>query len=108
MDNVVEGTVLASRVPGISGEVFNIALGEEHSVLELLQELNAIMDLSIPPAFQPIRTGDVRRTLADCSKAKRLLRWEGRVTFSDGLRRTVEWFRKKGDMLVFSLPGKIK
>jgi nucleoside-diphosphate-sugar epimerase len=93
VDNVVDATILASRIAGVSGEVFNIALGEEHSVLELLEELNAVMGLSITPSFKPHRPGDVRRTLADSSKAMRLLRWKGRVGFSEGLGRTVDWFR---------------
>jgi nucleoside-diphosphate-sugar epimerase len=94
VDNVVEGTILASDVPGVSGEVFNIALGEEHTVLDLLNELNTIMGLSVKPDLQPKRPGDVLRTLADASKAKRLLGWQGTVSFSEGLRRTVEWFRE--------------
>ena len=93
VDNVVEGTLKASQTSGVSGEIFNIALGEEHTVLDLLKELNAIMGLSIPPSFQPPRPGDVQRTFADSSKAERLLRWNGHVSFSEGLRRTVEWFR---------------
>ena len=93
VENVVEGTILASQVPGISGEVFNLALGEEHSVLELLEELNRVLGLAIQPTFHPPRPGDVRRTLADPSKAMRLLGWQGRVTFAEGLRKTIEWFR---------------
>ena len=93
VDNVVEGTLAASQAPGVNGEVFNIALGEEHTVLDLLDALNKIMQLSIPPAFKPPRPGDVRRTLADPSKAMRLLGWNGTVPFAEGLRRTVEWFR---------------
>ena len=93
VDNVVEGTILASQTPSVSGESFNIALGEEHTVLELLDELNKIMGLSVAPDFQPSRLGDVRRTLADPSKAQRLLKWQGKVNFIEGLRRTVEWFR---------------
>ena len=94
IDNVVDGTLRAAQVPGVSGEVFNIALGEERSVLELLRELNAILDLSIPPSFKPPRPGDVKRTLADASKAKRLLGWQGSVGFTEGLRRTVAWFQE--------------
>jgi len=94
IDNVVEGTLLAARVPGVSGEVFNIALGEAHTVLDLLRELNRIMGLSVKPAFKPPRPGDVRRTFADASKARRLLGFRGSVSFAKGLRRTVEWFRK--------------
>ncbi|MBI3011620.1 MAG: SDR family oxidoreductase [Candidatus Omnitrophica bacterium] len=93
VDNVVEATILASQAAGVSGEEFNVALGEEHTVLDLLNELNAITGRSIPPAFQPPRPGDVLRTYADSSKAERLLQWKGTVTFSQGLRRTVEWFK---------------
>ncbi len=93
IDNVVEGTIRASQTAGISGDVLNIALGEEHTVLDLLKELNAIMGLSIAPTFLPPRPGDVFRTFADASKAMRLLQWRGRVPFAEGLRRTVEWFR---------------
>lgn len=91
--NVVEGTIRASRLPGLSGEVLNIALGEEHTVLELLEDLKAIMGRSIAPTFLPPRPGDMHRTLADPSKAKTLLQWNGGVNFREGLRRTVEWFR---------------
>jgi nucleoside-diphosphate-sugar epimerase len=94
VENVVDATVAASQTSGISGEVLNIALGEEHSVLDLLRELNDIMGLSIAPAFQPRRPGDVLRTFADASKAMRLLpTWTRRIAFAEGLRRTVEWFR---------------
>ena len=93
VQNVVEGSILASQVPGVSGEVFNLALGEEHSVLDLLHELNAIMGLSIKPAFKPHRAGDVKRTLADSSKAATRLGWTGRIRFVEGLRKTVDWFR---------------
>ena len=95
VENVVEATMLASRVAGVSGEVFNIALGEEHTVLHLWEELNRIAGSSIPPAFQPPRPGDVRRTLADPSKAIQKLQWKGRVRFSEGLQQTFEWFRDR-------------
>ncbi len=94
IDNVAEATILASKAPKVAGEVFNIALGEEHTVLDLLSELNKIMGLSVPPAFKPPRPGDVKRTFADPAKAKRMLNWKGSVSFSEGLRRTTEYFKK--------------
>jgi len=93
VDNVVEATILASHASGISGEVFNVALGEEHSVFHLFQAINAILKTSTPPTFQPPRPGDVQRTLADSSKALRRMDWHGRIGFSEGLRRTVAWFQ---------------
>ncbi len=94
VDNVAEATILASQTSGISGEVLNVALGEEHTVLDLLREINTIMGLSVPPMLKPPRPGDVHRTFADSSKAQRLLRWKGKISFSEGLRRTVDWFRQ--------------
>ena len=94
IDNVVDGTLAAARVPSVSGEVFNIALGEEHTVLDLLKEINDIMGCSVAPKLEPPRAGDMRRTFADSTKAQRLLGWKGKVSFSEGLRRTVDWFRQ--------------
>jgi dTDP-glucose 4,6-dehydratase len=94
VDNVVAGTIRASEAPGIGGEVFNIALGEEHTVLDLLNEINKILGTNIKPQFVEPRPGDVRRTYADSSKAKRLMGWQGHVSFSEGLRRTAEWFKR--------------
>lgn len=94
VDNVAEATILASQVPGVgTGEVFNIALGEENTLLDLLAQLNSIIGTDIKPDFKPKRAGDVYKTFADSSKAERILGWKGKVNFAEGLRRTVEWFR---------------
>jgi len=94
IDNVVEANLLAVNKEGISGEVFNIASGKDYSVLELLDILNKIMDKDIKPEFLPPRPGDVRRTWADISKAKRLLGFEPKIDLLKGLERTVSWFRE--------------
>jgi nucleoside-diphosphate-sugar epimerase len=95
VDNVADATIAASQTPGLGGEVLNIALGEKHTVLDLLKYLNEIMGLSIKPTFQPKRAGDVYITYADPSKAMGLLKtWKERISFQEGLRRTVDWFKK--------------
>jgi len=94
VDNVVEGTIKASTAPNVSGEAFNIALGEEHTVLDLLDEINKILGTSVKPTFKPPRPGDVKRTLSDSSKARTLLQWDGKIGFAEGLRRTVAWFKE--------------
>lgn len=94
VDNVAQATILASQTPSLGGEALNVALGEEHSVLDLLSELNKIMGLEIPPSFRPPRAGDMQRTYANPAKAQRLLKWQGSVPFVEGLRRTVAWFRE--------------
>ena len=93
VENVVEATLLAAQIPGISGEVFNVGLGEERTILDLLEHLNQIFGSMIRPRLSPNRPCDVHRTVADSSKAAHLLNWKPSVGFVEGLVRTVEYFR---------------
>ncbi|MCM8765513.1 MAG: SDR family oxidoreductase [Candidatus Omnitrophica bacterium] len=95
IENVVKANLLATTKEGISGEVFNIASGKDYSVLDLLGILQRIMHKKIKPKFFPPRPGDVRRTWADISKAKRLLGFIPQIDFERGLEKTVAWFKEK-------------
>ncbi len=94
VDNVVYGNLAAMRAPAsVSGETFNIACHEEFSVLDIYHALRKIMEVqALRPTFAPKRAGDVRRTYADISRAKRLLRFKVQTRFYPGLKKTVEWF----------------
>lgn len=91
--NVVEANLLACEADGVAGETFNIACGQQHTLLELLAILNDLMGTRIEPAFGPPRPGDIRHSQADISKARRLLHYEVRVGVHEGLARTVAWYR---------------
>lgn len=93
IDNVVEANILSAVTPKIKYEVFNVANGKDHTVLELASLLNKIIGKNIAPKFLSPRPGDVFRTLADVSKIKKLLRFDRRVDFKEGLGRTVEYFK---------------
>jgi UDP-glucose 4-epimerase len=58
-----------------------------------LSELNQVMGTSVEPIFQPERPGDVRDSLADIGRAQSILGYKPEVTFAEGLRRTVEYYR---------------
>ncbi len=94
VENVVQANLKAGRAKGVSGQVFNIASGATHSVLELSRLLNEEMGSRIRPKFLPIRRGDVRKTWADIGKARRLLGYRVAVGFEEGLSRTVAWFKE--------------
>lgn len=93
VDNVVEGNLCAMNAQGVSGDVFNIACNDEYSILDILHSLQKILKIK-PKAvkFLPKRAGDVRRTFADISKAKRKLGFKVQTRFFEGLEKTVAWF----------------
>jgi len=95
VSNVVEANIKAATTANIKCEVFNIACGRSYSVLDIVKYVNKILNKNIKPKFTPQRPGDVKDTLADISKAKKLLGFEPEVGFLEGLKRTVEYFQNK-------------
>ncbi|MDD4879140.1 MAG: SDR family oxidoreductase [Candidatus Omnitrophica bacterium] len=93
VDNVVEANLTAAVREGVSGEAFNVACGKGYNLLELVRILNEIIGKGIKPRFMPPRAGDVKHTLADIAKMKKLLKFDPKVDFVLGLRKTVEYFR---------------
>lgn len=93
--NVVEANLKACVVPGISGEIFNVACGTSTSVIDIVNMLNRILKTKIRSEYAPKRAGDVRKTYADIGKIKRLLKIRSLIQFEEGLKKTVEWFMER-------------
>ncbi len=93
IDNVVEANLLAARAASVGGEVFNVGCGERVSLLEIIAKLETILGRRLAREHRPLRQGDVPHTLADVSKAKRLLGYSPLVPFDEGLQRTVDYFK---------------
>jgi nucleoside-diphosphate-sugar epimerase len=92
IDNVVLANILACTAPKASGEVFNIACGKRYTVIELAEKIARIMRMNLDLEFGPARPGDVKHSLADIRKARRILKYTVKVNFDEGLRRTIHWF----------------
>ena len=95
IENLISANILSAKTPGIKHEVFNVADGKDYTVLELVSALNRIMAKNIQPKFLPVRAGDVLRTCADISKIQQKLKYQPSVSFEEGLKYTVEYFKKK-------------
>ena len=95
ISNVVDANLASCEAPGASGMVFNVACGEDYSVVDVAEGLKKIMGKDIESVYGPRRTGDPDRTYADISSLKNVLGVEPRVGFHEGLERTVKWFTNK-------------
>jgi UDP-N-acetylglucosamine/UDP-N-acetyl-alpha-D-glucosaminouronate 4-epimerase len=92
IDNVVSANILAMTVPGVAGEVFNVACGTRHSLLGIAAAIGDFLGRAPARRHVEARAGDVRHTLADISKAGRLLGYRPLVDFAEGMRRTCAYF----------------
>jgi UDP-glucose 4-epimerase len=94
--NVVQANLLAADAPGVAGRTINAADGRSIDLLTLIRLLNQFLEMKMTPKFAPPRAGDVRESLADITLARRLLNYEPRVSFEEGLRRSIDYYRHCG------------
>jgi nucleoside-diphosphate-sugar epimerase len=96
VENVVSANLLAVEMPAtlIAGRVFNIACGERHTLNETYSKLANLLEYPHPAEYAGEREGDVRDSLADISAAQTALGYVPSVSFDEGLRRTVDWYRE--------------
>jgi UDP-glucose 4-epimerase len=93
IDNVVQGNLLAAEAPEAVGQTINVACGESFDLLRLVKGINKALGTDVKPIFQPARVGDVRDSLADISLARKVLKYEPKIGFDEGLKRTVEFYK---------------
>jgi nucleoside-diphosphate-sugar epimerase len=91
--NVVDGVLRACSAPGASGQVINVATGGRISLNQLFRAIRDLTGAQVEPTYAGSRAGDVRDSQADITRARELLGYEPAVSFEDGLRRTLEWYR---------------
>lgn len=97
VDNVVSANLLACTAPGekVNGKVFNVAAGKNFSVNDLYALLQDLTGFRHAAVNAPPRGGDVRDSLADISRAEKAMGYKTLVEFEEGLRRTVEWYKRE-------------
>ena len=93
IDDIVSANLIAMEKG--DNDIFNIGSGIGTSVNEIYQQLKEILNFPHDPVYAPPRTGEINRIYLDAAKAKKILGWECRVSFREGLSKTVDWHRKQ-------------
>jgi nucleoside-diphosphate-sugar epimerase len=95
IDNVVEGNLLACKAPAaqVAGKMFNLATGRRVTLNETFKALQKLTSYSGSPIYAAERGGDIKHSLADISLAETNLGYKPKVSFEEGLQKTVDWYR---------------
>ncbi len=94
IENVIHANMLAARAERTAGAVVNIACGERISVNEVIARINEILGTSVSANHADERAGDIKHSWASIDRAAALIGFRPTVSFSDGLRRTIDWYRE--------------
>lgn len=95
VENAVQANVLAlfTKEKQSVNQVYNIAVGEQTTLNQLLETIKQIAGSDLAPIYREERRGDVKHSLADISKAKNLLKYNPAFNIKEGLEKTFEWYR---------------
>ena len=94
IDNVVAANLSAASAKDASGKVINVANGERVTLNQLLSELKELTGKQdVNAEYADARVGDVRHSLADITRARKILNYESKVDLREGLRRTIDWWK---------------
>ena len=95
IDNVVEANLLACKSPAsqVAGKMFNVATARRVTLNETFVALQKLTSYSGSPIYAAERGGDIKHSLADISSAEAHLDYKPKVSFEEGLRKTVDWYR---------------
>lgn len=93
--NVVNANLLSIEADCQPGSIFNCACGENISVNKLLSDINIITGKNIKAKYMNSKMGDVKHSLADISSAKKYLNYEPEIKFSEGIKKTINYFVDK-------------
>ena len=92
--NIVNANIHALNHAEAPGQIFNIAMGTGSSLNSLVKTLYQLTGITIDADYTDARSGDIRHSYADVSKALNVLQFESEVSVVDGLRSTIDWYRR--------------
>jgi UDP-N-acetylglucosamine 4-epimerase len=95
IDNVVQANILGLNTnnPIAINQIYNVAYGENHTILEIFEKICRCLKKNIKPVFRDARAGDVRDSLADISKIKSHLGYNPEYSFDMGIEKTISYFK---------------
>jgi len=94
IEDVIQANLRAAISKASDGNVINVAYGKRFTLDELANEIIDSVNSKSRIEYLPFRKGDVLHSLADLSKTKKLIDYTPQFNLSDGLDKTIEFYRK--------------
>ncbi len=94
--NIVEGFILAGLKKNAVGKVINLGSATEISIKELVTNIHRLSGSKsqLKIGALPYRPTEIWRMFCDNKRAKEILEWEPRISFEEGLTKTIDWYRR--------------
>jgi NAD dependent epimerase/dehydratase len=98
VSDTVAGFLCAGQVAGIEGDTFNLGVGSEITIGNLVEEILSILDIDVKVVVETQRLrpekSEVKQLISDNSQARKCLGWEPKVSLHTGLSQTIVWIKE--------------
>lgn len=113
VEDTAKALVLMGQLQNLNGETIQIGSGDDVTVNFLAEMIVALTDSSSPVVHIPMRSGEpdnATKVVADTTKMTNLLHFSPTVSLEDGLRETIEWYRREyfGTTVHHSIPDRVR
>lgn len=94
VDDLCDCIHRATTTDGLAGDVFQVAMGVETAIADLAELVQKVTGAESEIRFEPKRAGEIHRSWADISKARRVLGFNPQVDLEQGIEQTVDWYKE--------------
>ena len=104
VDDVLDGLILLSQSPHTEGQVVHLGTGVTHTARQAVEKIVALMGSSVTPIFGALQDRQLEKgRYADVAGTEARVGWRPTITFDEGLRRTIAWYREQ--LLARTIPS---
>jgi nucleoside-diphosphate-sugar epimerase len=95
VEDIVEANMLALNSKDAPGQIFNVGSGKSVSINQVAETLKKVLHRAgLENTYADAQPGDIRHSCADIRKARKMLGFEPRFSFDDGIRELVKWYKE--------------
>jgi UDP-glucose 4-epimerase len=92
VDDAVKAFLLAMQIK--KSEIYNVGTGQEIKILQLLNLIKKNINSKVKPIHQAKMKGEIERNALDYKKIKKELGWQPKISLEEGIKKTIDWFKK--------------
>lgn len=98
VDDIADGTILAMKNVGY--EIINLGGGKNPiSLKTVIETIQKYLNKEAVIEYRPFHKADLKETWADITKAEKILGWKPKISFEEGIKRTIDWYIENRDWL---------
>lgn len=99
VDDVVEGLIRCTEIPGIDGRTVELGSGELVSIQDVVQQLSDLVACGVEPEFGALPDRPLERVKkSDIAESYKLIGWQPSTPLREGLSRTIKWYKEQAEL----------